>query len=633
VDGETTDLLAPGAGAYDSGVNERPHPSGAFLGVETSLSGRRWRSRFDSFGDAQAVAIVQRFGLPDALARILVGRRVPLEDIEGFLAPTVRSLMPDPSCLRDLDAAVARLVDAIRRHETVAIFGDYDVDGAASAALLAGMFDACSVPRLIHIPDRILEGYGPNVEAIRALAAQGARLLVCVDCGTTSHEAIDEARRLGLDTIVLDHHLAPEILPDAVVVNPNRADCLSGLGHLCAAGVVFMVLVGLNRALRGNFWSPSRPAPDLMAALDLVALATVADVAPLVGLNRAFVSRGLDVMRRRARPGLAALADVSRLAGPVQAWHLGFLLGPRINAGGRIGDAALGAKLLLETDPIAAAQVAAQLDRLNTERRAIETATVEEAVALALVREAAGGNPAVIVTSGDDWHPGIVGLVASRLKERFGRPAIAIGYSGERGTGSGRSIPGVDLGRAIRAAVEAGHLVKGGGHTMAAGLTVERAQQQALEEFLERRLGEAVVQASADRTLAIDAAVSAGGASLQLLEQIARAGPFGAGNAEPVFALPAHRLHAVQTVGGDHLRLRVVARDGSGLDVMAFRAARTELGVQIDALRGQELHMAVGLSVDHWGSGARVAARFIDAARTSIDSARGETIAAPDRAS
>lgn len=586
----------------------------SFLGVDRSFTGRRWRARLDLFGEARALALVQREGIGDHLARVLTGRDIPPESMVSHLAPTVRALMPDPSCLVGLDEAVERLSRAIVAGETIAIFGDYDVDGAASAALLAGYLDACGVPRRIHIPDRITEGYGPNVEAIRALQADGASLLVCVDCGTTSHGALAEAAAVGLDAIVIDHHLAPPDLPSAIVVNPNRQDCLSGLGHLCAAGVVFMVLAGLNRDLRAKgVWSAGRPEPNLLDDLDLVALATVADVAPLTGLNRAFVARGLEAMARRSRPGLVALADAARLNGPPEAWHLGFALGPRINAGGRIGDAALGARLLLERDSTEASRIAAELDRLNEERRAIEFATVEAALAEAFARFG-DAPPAVIVTTGDGWHPGVVGLVAARLKERFNRPSFAISLGDETGTGSGRSISGVDLGTAVRAAVDAGLLVKGGGHAMAAGITVRRENVTGLESFLEEQLGPSVAIAVRDNALRIDGALSAGGLTHDLVADIGRAGPFGAGNPQPVFVLPAHVLTHVAPVGEQHLRLHLQARDGARAEAMAFRTAGTALGEALRSSQGNEVHMAVALSVDRWGGRERVAARVVDAA-------------------
>lgn len=599
--------------AYDRRVTHLPYSLAPFLGVERSLTGRRWRTRLDAFGEARALVLTQRFGLSDTLARVLAGRDIGPGQVEAHLTPTLRALMPDPSSLRGLDEAVARIAQAITACEPVAIFGDYDVDGAASAALLAGYLDKCGVPRRIHIPDRITEGYGPNIDAIRTLSAEGAKLLVCVDCGTTSHVPIAEARRLGLDVIVLDHHLAPADLPEAIVVNPNRQDCLSDLGHLCAAAVVFMVLVAVNRHFRAHdFWTQARSEPDLMAGLDLVALATVADVAPLTGLNRAFVARGLEIIGRRTRPGLAALADAARLNGPPEAWHLGFALGPRINAGGRIGDAALGAKLMLEADPSEAARVAAELDRLNTDRRVIEAATVEEA--LADVGARYGAAPTLVVAAKEGWHPGVVGLVAARLKERFACPAFAIAWAGDTGTGSGRSIAGVDLGTAVRAAVDEGLLVKGGGHKMAAGVTVTRERLAAVEVFLAERLAASVARARLDDALRVDGALSAGGVTPDMAADIARAGPFGAGNAEPVFVLASQTLSHVTVVGDSHLRLDLRSRDGTRLDAMAFRAVGSPLGAQLSAREGQTLHVAVALSLDRWGGRERVSARIVDAA-------------------
>lgn len=586
-----------------------------FLDVERSALGRPWRPRLNQAGEQRALAMSQRYGLSDIVARVLAGRGVAIDAASAHLEPKLRDLMPDPSAMQDLDAAVDRLAAGIAKGETVAIFGDYDVDGACSAALLARFLDACGAPRLVRIPDRIFEGYGPNANAVEELAAAGATLLVTVDCGTTSHDVIAGARRRGLDVIVLDHHQAPEILPDALIVNPNRQDDLSGLGALCAAGVVFMLLVGLNRRLkRDGFWNSARPAPDLLDELDLVALATVADVAPLTGLNRAFVTQGLAIMRARRRPGLSALMDVSRLVGPPQAWHLGFLLGPRINAGGRIGDAALGARLLLTTDPAEAGRVAAELDRLNSERRAIELATVEAAVAEADLALGGRAEAAAVVVAGEDWSPGIVGLVAARLKERFQRPAFAIAFAGATGTGSGRSIAGVDLGAAVRAAVDEGLLIKGGGHAMAAGVTIARERLGDFRAFLEQRLATKVADARAGDALLIDSALTASGATRDLVANVAAAGPFGAGAPEPVFVLPRHRIQSATPVGEDHMRIAALASDGARIDAMAFRIGASGLGAALPELAGGLAHLAVTLSIDHYGGREKVQARIVDAA-------------------
>jgi single-stranded-DNA-specific exonuclease len=467
-----------------------------FLGIARSVLGRTWVERCDAAQGTIALAIAQIHGLPDVLSRVLAGRGVEIADVEGFLSPRLRDLMPDPHIITGMEVAANRLADAVLAREKVAIFGDYDVDGACSAALMAEYLSACGLDYLIHIPDRITEGYGPNVEAIRSLKEQGAGLLVTVDCGTASIAPLAEARSLGLDAVVLDHHQAPEQLPEAVaIVNPNRLDDLSGLGHLCAAGVVFLTLVALNRTLRGRGFFRDRPEPDLLRSIDLVALATVADVVPLVGLNRAFVRQGLIVMRSRGRPGLAALLDVAGLAGAPECWHLGFLVGPRINAGGRIGDAALGARLLLTEDPIEAAKLAGELDLLNRERQAIEVEAVAEAEAQAHFALETAPDLPILMTSSAEWHPGVVGLIAARTKERFRRPSFAFTLNADgTATGSGRSVVGVDLGSAVRAAVDSGVALKGGGHVMAAGATVSADKLPEFQAFIAARLAERVGQ-------------------------------------------------------------------------------------------------------------------------------------------
>lgn len=568
--------------------------------------------------DAAALAITQTYGVADILARVLAGRGVGIDEVESFLEPRLRDLMPDPFTLQGMEQATERLVQAIERRETVAIFGDYDVDGACSAALLAEFLGRCGVPYLIHIPDRLTEGYGPNVDAIRELHAKGAKLLVMVDCGTTGHEPIAEAGRLGLDVVVLDHHLAPEELPQALaLVNPNRHDDLSGLGYLCAAGIVFLTLVALHRALRQrSFWNGGT-APDLMACLDLVALATVADVVPLKGLNRAFVRQGLVVMRSRGRAGLVALIDAAGLKDSPEAWHLGYLIGPRINAGGRIGDSALGSRLLLTEDVGHAARLAEELERLNRERQQIEQLAVEEALSEA--GQHLSGNPQSILlqTFSPDWHAGIVGLIAARLKERFRRPAFAFTASGDNlATGSGRSVSGIDIGSAVRAAVEAGIAVKGGGHGMAAGATVSLDKLQAFQEFLARHLDMSGKRPELEDILEVDATVTAGGARPELLKTLAKAGPFGAGQPEPVFAFPNHRLVEAREVGtGGHIRIRLRAGDGATIGGIAFRAAAQPLGDALQKSIGEQIHAAGTLAIDRWGGTEKVDLRLTDIAK------------------
>jgi single-stranded-DNA-specific exonuclease len=588
-----------------------------FLGVENSATGRAWRDRLDERGAARALAIAQRYDVPELLARILAGRDVELDAVEAFLDPTIKRLMPDPHVLAGMPEAAERLADGIMRAESVAIFGDYDVDGATSAALLARYLRLCGLDPIIHIPDRLFEGYGPNVEAVRSLAQRGATLLVTVDCGTTSIEPLTEAAALGMDVVVIDHHLADEALPPAVaVVNPNRRDDLSGLGHLAAVGLVFMTVVAVNRLLRQRgFWTTARPEPDLLTLLDDVALGTVADVVPLIGLNRAFVAKGLLALRRRERAGHVSLMDVARLNGPPEAWHLGFLLGPRINAGGRIGRADLGVQLLLEDDPIEAARIAAELDRLNRERQTIEMDTLAQAEAEAMAALGLEERGAVLVTAAEGWHPGVVGLVAARLKERFGRPAFAVALEpGGLGTGSGRSIAGVDIGRVVRRAVAEGLLIKGGGHAMAAGVTLRKDALAPLRAFLESALAADVEVARRASGLLIDGAVSAAAATSDLVATISRAGPFGSGNPEPVIVLPAHTVSYAEEVGQAHLRVRLKSGDGAGVNAIAFRAAGQKLGAALLNNRGQQVHAAGTFSLDRWQGEERVQFKLIDIA-------------------
>jgi single-stranded-DNA-specific exonuclease len=589
----------------------------AFLGVAHSLTGKLWRDRLDARGAARALAIVQRYQLPEMLARLLAGRDVGIEEVEDFLDPTIRKLMPDPFRVTQMDVAARRIAEAAVRGEQVAIFGDYDVDGATSAALLAWHLRHCGLDPLIHIPDRIFEGYGPNIEAVRMLASKGATLLVAVDCGTTSIEPLAEAKRLGMSVVVIDHHQCGDELPivDALV-NPNRPDDLSGLGHLAAVGLVLVTLVAVNRELRvRGFFSSVMPEPDLLGMLHHVALGTVADVAPLIGLNRAFVAKGLIAMRRRDHVGHTALMDVSRLNGPPEAWHLGFMLGPRINAGGRIGRADLGVRLLLEGDVSEAARIAAELDRLNSERRVIEQAAEAQAEAEALASLGLEDKGAVIVTASEGWHPGVVGLVASRLKDKFSRPTFAIALEpGGIGTGSGRSIGGVDLGKAVRQAVHDGLLLRGGGHAMAAGVTLRKERLAEFRAYLESALADDVAASRHANELFIDGAVSARAVTPELAATLNRAGPFGSGNPEPVLALPSHQLVYADEVGQSHLRLRFKSGDGSIVNGIAFRAIGQKLGHALVAHRGQPLHVAGSLSVDRYQGTERVQLRVLDLA-------------------
>lgn len=591
---------------------ESPRP---FLDVTSSVTGRAWVDRLSIAQARIAAAISQRSGVPDILARIIAGRGIALEDAETYLEPTIRNLMPDPSSLAGMDALADRLAKAITDNETVALFGDYDVDGACSCALMTRYLRHFGIEPQVHIPDRIFEGYGPNIAAMDKLVDAGATLIVTLDCGTTSDKPIAHARERGADVLVVDHHLSDHDLPPALaLVNPNRPDDISGLGYLCAAGVTFMVLVAVNRILRNR---GDTGLPDLLKLLDLVALATVCDVVPLTGLNRAFVLRGLEVARRGERPGLAALALAARASGPLNPYHLGFLIGPRINAGGRVGDAALGTRLLALDDEHQAMVIAAQLDELNGERQRIEVQAVEEATATAEAEIGGGEGPPVLVLASADWHPGVVGLVAARLRERFDRPSFAIALHPDgTGTGSGRSMAGVDLGRAVIEAVESGLVPKGGGHAMAAGVSLRPGDLGPFRAFLAERLANSVSAARAASALKIDAAITARGASVDLLHNLERAGPYGAGNPSPVFAFPAHRARFPQIVGkGGHISFTLASDDGAKVKAIAFRAAGTALGDMLMRESDQPLHFAGGLSIDHYQGREQAQFRLTDIAR------------------
>jgi len=601
---------------------ERSGDTTALLGVTHSARGNAWRDRLGPGQINTATAISQQHGLPELLGRVLAARGVTPESVPVFLDPTIKALMPDPTVFTAMDKATQRLADAIERREPVAIFGDYDVDGACSSALMSRFLSHHGVGSRIYIPDRATEGYGPNKTAIEALVKEGAKLIVTVDCGTTSFDALAVARGLKTDVVVLDHHQADEKLPDVLaVVNPNRQDDVSGQGHLCAAGVVFVTLVSVARELRRRgAYANGTPEPRLLQELDLVALATVADVVPLTGLNRAFVTKGLQVMRARENIGLRALNDAAGLNQPPSTYHLGFILGPRINAGGRIGDAALGARLLTTDDEVEAARIAALLDKLNAERKAIETGMLEEAMADAERQIDEAPDAAIIITGSETWHKGVVGLVASRLVERFRRPACVIawekdGSSGAlTGTGSLRSVAGVDIGSAVRAAVAAGHLAKGGGHAMAAGLTVAKATFEAAKSYLMDALQASSASAQEMSGLEIDGALTCGAANDELIGLIEQAGPYGQGNPQPRFVFPAHRIKFAKVVGQAHVRCVIEGADGTRLDGVAFRAAGQPLGDLLMSTNGMPLHIAGTLKRDTWGGREKIELMIDDAA-------------------
>ncbi|MBB4094312.1 single-stranded-DNA-specific exonuclease RecJ [Ochrobactrum pecoris] len=585
-----------------------------FLGIKQSATGQKWVDRLGLREANTALAIAQHHGLSDLVARVLAGRGVSVEGAPEFVDPTLRNLMPDPATLTDMENAAGRIADAILRRETVAIFGDYDVDGACSSALMARFLKHYGIQHSIYIPDRIFEGYGPNPDAMRDLVAKGATLIVTVDCGTNSAPSITAARQAGADVVVLDHHQVGGDLPeDAVaIVNPNREDDISQQGHLCAAGVVFLTLVQVAKILRER---GKGPGPDLLSLLDLVALATVCDVVPLTGVNRAFVVKGLVVARSQSNVGLAALARVARIGEPLNVFHLGYLIGPRINAGGRIGDAGLGARLLTLDDPATADRIAIELDRLNQERQAMEAEMLMEAEAEASLEISGGAGASVIVTASDRWHPGIVGLLASRLKEKARRPAFAIAFNANGvGSGSGRSIMGLDLGKLVRGAMERGLLVKGGGHAMAAGITIERGNLGALRAYLEEESAHIVSRLRENQSLSIDGALAASGATVSLYEALQKAGPYGSAHPQPILALPHHILADARGVGRDHVRVSLRGADGKRVNAIAFRAAEGDLGRFLFNNIGQSVHVAGNLSLNHWNGSVTTQIQILDAA-------------------
>jgi len=577
----------------------------AFLGVETSLTGRRWVGP-DLERDRAAMALAQQTGVAPLLANVLARLGVAAGDVPSYLAPTLRELMPDPSTLLDMDKAASVFWEAVKARKKIAVFADYDVDGGASAALLISWLKAMGLGATLYVPDRIDEGYGPNDAAMTALG-RAHDLIVCVDCGTLSHGPVAAANAAGATVVVLDHHQGGETLPPAAaVVNPNRQDEETSLSYLCAAGVVFMMLVAVNRLMRGD----GQTGPDLTKLLDLVALATVADVAPLQGLNRALVRQGLKIMRGRDRIGLAALADVAKITSEPNTYHLGFLLGPRINAGGRIGKADLGASLLVADTSHQAEAIAEQLDRLNRERRDIEARVLAQALEQA---EARGFDHPLVWASGQDWHPGVVGIVASRLKDASNRPAVVIGLEGGVGKGSGRSVAGVDLGAAIATVTREGLLEKGGGHKMAAGLTVAEDKLEAAMARLSDLLEKQGAGRMGPRDLHVDGTLDPAGTTVELIDELEAAGPFGAGAPAPRVALAAQRIAFAKRVGDGHLQITVESGAGR-VKAIAFGAFKTDLGPALEQHRGAPFHLAGRLEVDDWGGHRKPKLRLEDAA-------------------
>ncbi|MBV1687437.1 single-stranded-DNA-specific exonuclease RecJ [Novosphingobium sp. G106] len=586
----------------------------SLFGIESSLGGKAWRWRGGNMDLVEGVAGLEA----DIVTQLLLARGVPSHDVERQRAPSLRAFLPDPSHFRDMDAAAERIAQAVLTGETVTIYGDYDVDGATSAALFIRLLRMLGHDARYYIPDRLLEGYGPSGEALVRISGEGSSLIVTVDCGAMAHEALAMAHAAGADVIVVDHHKCSAELPvAAALVNPNRLDegeTGAAHGHLAAVGVAFLVAVATVRALRQQGFFAERPEPDLFSLLDLVALGTVADVAALHGLNRALVAQGLKVMAKRENIGMAALIDASRLSRPPSCTDLGFALGPRINAGGRVGESTLGVRLLTSNDPEEASDIAAQLSRLNEERRAIEGEV--QAAAEALI--AAQHNRAVIVLAGRGWHPGVIGIVAGRIKEKTGKPVLVIALDADEagnGKGSGRSISGVDLGAAIIAAREADLLVAGGGHAMAAGLTIAPDKVDALAEWLDARLGATVSAAMTAQAMLLDLAIAPGGLTPALVETLDSAGPYGMGWPGPRVAVGPVRLVKADLVGTDHVRLIARGDDGASFKAIAFRAAESAMGqALLHGSQGRRLWLAGRARIDDWGSRPQAELHLDDAA-------------------
>jgi len=594
-------------------MNERPAIAEALLGVERSLGGRRWQAA--PCDERLALTISQRLALPEVVGRVLAARDVGLEDCESFLNPTLRELLPDPFHLKGMDVAVNRLVAAVTGGELIGVFGDYDVDGATSSALLSRFFEAAGASVKVHIPDRMVEGYGPNAPALLRLKEAGAGVVVTVDCGTTAFEPLREAAEAGLDVIVVDHHEGEAEMPAALtIVNPNRFDEESEHGHLAAVGVAFLLAVGVNKALREAGWYQGRKAPDLMQWLDIVALGTVCDVVPLRGVNRALVAQGLKVMAQRRNAGLVALGDVGGVKEKPEAYHLGYIMGPRVNAGGRVGQADLGVRLLTSDDAAEAMQMAQQLDGYNKDRQEIEAQVLLQAIEQ--VEGAPDDGLPLVLAAGEDWHPGVIGIIAGRLKERYNRPACVVALEGSEGKGSGRSVPGLDLGAAIIAARQSGLLIKGGGHAMAAGFTVARDKLDEFSAFLAERLM-AQLASPLMPVLELDGLLDAGGATVDLIETLKQVGPFGSGNPEPRFVITSARVVAPRVVGQGHVACQLAGKFGGRLKAIAFRAADSEMGHALLANDGTPMHLAGSLKIDSWQGNVN-AQLFIDDAAFAL---------------
>ena len=589
-------------------------PEVLFLGVDCSVTGKRWVER--SGDERIGLALSQRLGLPEIVGRILSSRGIGLDDAASFLEPTLKELLPDPYHLIDMEVAAERLASAVMQGEKIGIFGDYDVDGATSSALLRRFIEAVGGKCRVYIPDRIREGYGPNAPALQELRGEGVTVVVTVDCGTSAHLPLQIATDAGMDIIVADHHTAEASLPRiTALVNPNRLDETSPHGHLAAVGVTFLLVVAVNRVLRDAGWYKERPEPVLTRWLDLVALGTVCDVVPLRGVNRALVVQGLKVMAKRLNPGLRALSDVAGIDDEPGAYHAGFVLGPRVNAGGRVGAAGLGAQLLATEDKNEATEIAHRLNKFNQERQQIEAVVLQAAVDQVESGDAPWASESLTIAAGEGWHPGVIGIVASRLKERYNRPACVIAISDGTGSGSGRSVTGVDLGSAVIASVQSGILIKGGGHSMAAGFSIDAKRIKELGAFLDERIGARISEAGIVPTLRIDGALTTGGATLALLKNLEQLAPFGAGNAEPRFVLPSVRISYASVVGSDHVRITIDGEGGKKLNGIAFRCLESPLGQLLLESGGLPLHLVGRLRVNTWQGRSSPQLLIDDAAR------------------
>ena len=589
--------------------------SEAILGVTSSALGQRWVQR--PFLERHARAIADRLGVSLTVGELIAGRGIMPDDAERFFRPSLRDLLPDPASVLDMTKGAQRIIRAMQAGESMAVFGDYDVDGATSSALLVRYFRMLGVDIATYIPDRMAEGYGPNAPALLSLRNRGIDLVITVDCGTLSFEPLKAAKEAGLDVIVVDHHKAEPTLPDAVaVINPNRLDDESGQGQLAAVGVAFLLVVEINRLLRDAGWfAGDRREPDLRLLLDIVALGTVCDVVPLTGANRALVTQGLKIMAGRRNAGITALADVGRVSEAPGTYHAGFVLGPRVNAGGRVGESGLGTKLLSTDNPVEARQIAEKLDKYNEERRSIEATVLEEAFAQVEAEVGPEGSPdTIVIAAGEGWHAGVIGIVASRLKDKYHMPALVIALEGGEGKGSARSVSGVDLGAAVIEAQHKGLLLKGGGHAMAAGLTVEADKVAALSEFLREHMRASVAKAHESRALKLDAVIALSGANADLVDEIEQVGPFGAGNPSPHFAIPEVDLLKADRVGENHLRCIFKSKDGSSIKAMAFRQADEPFGHLLQTGIGRRFHIAGKLKKDTWAGSGKVEITLDDVA-------------------